>query len=178
LFRENHSIEIVEGRPQFHYVDGNKVTLHTGNSPDILPSIVKQFPNEWIFFWLDAHWSEPHESKEGEGECPLIDEIKAINHSKAIIMIDDARLFMGPVVWPCDPRKWPTFKDVFLNLQYKWPDHIISVVDDYIVCIPQELKEVFYSEWRFRYNERYPSEEQKVRISVKVAYDNFMSYIG
>lgn len=170
-----HTIEIVEGRANRTYPPN--VSTWTGNSPDILPGIVNQYKNRWLFFWLDAHWSEPYESKEEEKECPLIDEIKAIDHKKAIIMIDDARLFLGPVVWPCNPNKWPHFKDVFLNLQYKWPDHIITVVDDYIVCIPQELKHIFFDEWRGRFSERYPTEEVKDKIAAKRAYENLMKYI-
>lgn len=176
FFRDCHTIEIVDGRADREYPAS--VRRYTGNSPSILPGIVSEYKNQWVFFWLDAHWSEPYESKEDEQECPLIDEIKSIDHSKSIIMIDDARLFTGPVVWPCNPKKWPHFKDVFLNLQYKWPDHIITVVDDYIVCLPQELRDVFFAEWRGRYLERYPTEEQKDRIAAKRAYENLMRYIG
>ncbi len=170
-----HTIEIVPGRADRNYPEN--VRTYTGNSPDFIPEIVSWYKNEWIFFWLDAHWSEPVESKENEKECPLIDEIKSINHAKSIIMIDDARLFLGPVVWPCDPNKWPNFKDVFLNLQYKWPDHIISVVDDYIICLPQELRDTFYDEWRGRFQERYPSEEKKVQLATKVVYENLLKYM-
>lgn len=175
IFQICHTIEVVEGRPDGDFSEN--VKLHTGDSAQILGSIVDQYKNNWIFFWLDAHWSEPHASEEDAKECPLIEEIKAINHAQSIIMIDDARLFFGPVVWPCDPRKWPRFKDIILNLQYKFPDHIITVVDDYIVCLPQELKEVFYNEWRGRFSERYPSEEQKIKLATKTAYENLMRYI-
>lgn len=176
LFTTCHTVEIVPGRDEGNYPFN--VFGYNANSPDVLKEIVPRYRNEWIFFWLDAHWSEPYESKEDQSECPLIEEIKAINHSKAIIMIDDARLFLGPPVWPCNPQKWPHFKDVFLNLQYKWPDHIITVVDDYIVCLPQELKDVFYNEWRGRFAERYPTEEMKVKLASKLAYDNLMKYLS
>ncbi len=176
FFKECHTIEIVPGRSDREYPAN--VKTYAGNSPDIIPGIVSQYPNGWLFFWLDAHWSEPVESKEEEKECPLLDEIRAIDHKNSIIMIDDARLFLGPTPWPCDPNKWPKFKDVFIHLYWKWPDHIITVVDDYIVCIPQELKHIFFNEWRGRFLERYPTEEEKDKMSVKRAYENLMRYIG
>lgn len=176
LFTHCHTIEVVEGRADGDYP--KNVKLHTGNSGDLLSAIVKDYKNYWIFFWLDAHWSEPDPAPEDVGECPLIEEIKSIDHTKSVIMIDDARLFFGPPVWPCDPRKWPKFKDIILNLQYKFPDHIITVVDDYIVCLPQELRDMFYDEWRERFPERYPTEEQKVKLSTRVAYENLLIYIS
>lgn len=177
MFSICHTIEVVDGRGRDTEYPKN-VSLHTGNSAELIGPLASNYKKDWIFFWLDAHWSEPHEATEDVMECPLIEEIKAINHAKAIIMIDDARLFLGPPVWPCDPRKWPKFKDVILNLQYKWPDHIITVVDDYIVCLPQEIKDNFYNEWRGRFDQRYPSEESKIKQSARNVYESFIKYIS
>lgn len=175
VFKTCHTIEIVEGRASGEYP--SNVNLHTGDSGQLLFELADRYKKEWVFFWLDAHWSEPHASEEEVEECPLLKEIDSINHAKSIIMIDDARLFFGPVVWPCDPRKWPTLKDIFQHLQWKFPDHIISIVDDYIVCLPQELKHEFYSEWRGRYYERYPSNEMKLKNAVRLTYNAFKEYI-
>ena len=175
IFAKCHTIEVVEGRPQGEFPIN--VELHEGDSAKLLSSIVEKYKTEWIFFWLDAHWSEPYASEEDQSECPLIDEIKAINHAQSIIMIDDARLFFGPPVWPCDPRKWPVLKDVFLHLHYKFPDHITTIIDDYIVCLPQQLKDTFYHEWRGRFFERFPTEEEKIRLATRKAYENLMKYI-
>lgn len=186
LFKVCHTIEIVEDRvPKFDPQNPEKggrifapnIDFHTGDSGKLLKSIVSKYPNDWIFFWLDAHWSEPHEAPEGTDECPILKEIDSIDHAKSIIMIDDARLFLGPVVWPCDPTRWPKFKDVFIHLNDKFPNHIISVIDDYIVCIPQELKDEFFNEWRGRFEERYPNDETRLRNAVKLAFNAFKNYI-
>ena len=176
LFDECHTIEIVEGRSKLGEIPGN-IILHTGNSPEIIPGLIKKHSDKWIFFWLDAHWSEPHESPEGVNECPVLDEIRAIKHAKSVIFIDDARLFLGPPPWPNDPNKWPKFKDVFLNLTYSFPDHIITVVDDYIVCIPQELKGVFFNLWRGSFTSRYPSDEERLKEGIKNGFEAFKKYI-
>ena len=175
LFKTCHTIEIVDGRAGSEYP--SNVTTHTGDSGKLLKSIVSKYPNDWIFFWLDAHWSEPEEAPEGTDECPILKEIDSIDHDKSIIMIDDARLFLGPVVWPCDPTRWPKFKDVFVHLFDKFPNHIISVIDDYIVCIPQELRDEFFNEWRGRFEERYPSDETRLKNAARLAFDAFKKYI-
>lgn len=175
-FSHCHTIEIVEGRAEGEYP--KNVTLHAGNSSEIIPSIVSKYKDYRIFFWLDAHWSEPYEAEEEAEECPLLKEINAIDHKKSIIMIDDARLFYGPPPWPCDPTKWPKLADVFFHLWNKFPEHTISIVDDYIVCIPHEMINTFRVEWRERYLERFPDDATKLRLSTKLAYENFMRYIG
>jgi hypothetical protein len=177
LFRECHTIEVVPGRGAGEYPDN--VKLYEGNSPALLTPIVNKFKTEYVFFWLDAHWSEPHESDLDVVECPLLEEIAAIGHHKrAVIMIDDARLFLAPPKWPCDYTRWPRFSAVFNTLQGKFPYHFISVIDDYIVCIPDEMKDIIRVEWWERQDERYPTEEIKDRMATKRAYDNLMRYIG
>ena len=175
LFTHCHSIEIVNGRPSGDFP--KNVTLHEGDSAKLLKEIADPYKKEYILFWLDAHWSEPHESKEGEEECPLLDEIKALQGFKAVIMIDDARLFLGPPPWPNDPQKWPKFKDVIYWLITLFPDHITTVVDDYIVCIPDEMKDIFINEWRGRFLERYPTDEMKLKQSVRDSFNALTKYI-
>lgn len=177
LFRECHTIEIVEGRSEGDYPEN--VKRYYGNSPDLLPGIIKPFLHEYVFFWLDAHYSEPHESKPEVVECPIIEEIRAIRpHKKAVIMIDDARLFLAPPKWPCDYTRWPAFSAVFNTLLGCFPFHFVTVIDDYIVCIPNEMKEVLRVEWWENQDKRFPCEEDKVKMSVKKSYENLMRYIG
>lgn len=179
IFPICHTIEIMPGRADGDYP--NNVTLHTGNSAEIIGSLTSNYKEYDIFFWLDAHWSEPYQSEKNESECPLLQELDSIYHSGCkfpFIMIDDARLFLGPPPWPCDPRKWPTIKGVFERLTNCWPNHVISIIDDYIVCLPEKAIHIFRDEWRGRFLERYPTEEDKIKMATKKAYDHLMKYIG
>jgi len=179
LFRECHTIEVVGDRAE---KDGatypENVKLHVGDSAKNLHRIAEPYRGEKIFFWLDAHWSEPYESVGDISECPVLDEIQAISGHNCIIMIDDARLFYGAPSWPCNPTKgWPRFQDVFLKLKGCFPDYIVTVVDDYIIAFPDAVRDVHFMEWRGRFKERYPSEEERLKQSVKDTYNAFKKYI-
>lgn len=176
LFKECHTIEIVEKRADTLVYPDN-VALHTGDSARLLKDIADQYKGEKIFFWLDAHWSEPGESQEWVNECPVLDEIQAIAGHNALIMIDDARLFYGAPPWPCNPEKWPRFMQVYDKLRACFPDHIITVVDDYIICFPSSMRDVHRDEWRQRYLERYPSDDTRLKDGVRNAYYALKHYI-
>ena len=177
IFETCHSIEIVGGRPVGEFPEN--VTLHNGNSANLVGNIAKKYPYENIFFWLDAHWSEPHESEEHVNECPILEEIEAIAHcgKRALIMIDDARLFYGRPPWPCNPSKWPRFQFVFEKLRACFPDHITTIVDDYIICFPLVMDEVHRTEWYDNYTKRFPTDESKLKDAARLAFDGFLNFI-
>lgn len=186
IFKECHTIEIVEGRADGEYPPN--VFLYQGNSAELLRDKSAKFKGQRIFFWLDAHWSEPYPApldangRPTVNECPILEEIEAISdHQEAMIMIDDARLFYGPPPSPCDPRSWPSIMQIFLNLHKHFPTHIISIVDDYIICYPdtakQPYKDVFNAEWLKRFDQRYPSDTEKLKQSVRLAYSELKKFI-
>src|SRR5664280_2600750 len=101
FFPEVWSIELSEplftaakerygGRPGMHFVHGR--------SEEVLPSILERIDGASLF-WLDGHWSGGLTSG-SDHECPILDEISAIDASpfasESCILIDDARLFLGP----------------------------------------------------------------------------------
>lgn len=177
IFKECHTIEIIEGRPQGEFPEN--VKLYQGDSSEILCELITKFKKEYVFFWLDAHWSEPNESKPDIVECPLIQEIQALrNHKKSVIMIDDARLFLAPPKWPCDYTRWPRFSTVFNTLQGCFPEHYITVIDDYIVCIPDEMKDVLRVEWWDNQDNRFPSENQKKLNAIKTAWYEVSKFLN
>lgn len=53
--------------------------LLLGHSPDKLKEIMPSLPDNTIFF-IDAHW---------DGECPTLDEIRAITPGKGILVFHD-----------------------------------------------------------------------------------------
>lgn len=177
LFKTCHTIEIMGGRPGDGYPEN--VTLHQGDSANLLGNIAKKHPHENIFFWLDAHWSEPFESELHMNECPVLEEIEAIQHcgKRALIMIDDARLFYGRPPWPCNPMKWPRFQFVYEKLRRCFPEHIISIVDDYIICFPLEMEGAHRTEWYENYTKRFPTDESKLKESARLAFDAFLNYV-
>jgi len=176
LFEECHTIEIVEDRSEGEYPEN--VFLHQGDSAKLLKEVSKKFKGERVLFWLDAHWSEPYESDINVlCECPLVDEIQAIQGHNALILIDDARLLFGAPPWPNDPSKWPRFMDVFIRLHNCFPNHWVTVVDDYVICYPDYMRVTFTDEWRARFNERYPNDDVKLKQAVRNAYYALKNYI-
>lgn len=176
LFKECHTIEVVEGRADGEYPQN--VKTYTGDSAQLLREIAAPYKNQNVFFWLDAHYSEPDEAKPGTIECPVIEEIKALHgFTKALVMIDDARLFLGPPKWPCNYTVWPSFSTVFNALQASFPDHQITVIDDYIVACPPKMKDELRTEWWSNQDVRFPSDESKLKQAVRLAYTELLNYI-
>lgn len=177
LFKECHTIEIVDHRPDgFEYP--SNVKLHAGDSAKLLKEIAEPYKGRNILFWLDAHWSEPFESPGGTNECPVMDEIQALHGHRGIVMIDDARLFYGRPPWPCNPEKgWPRFMHVFEKLRQCFPDNIVTIIDDYIVSFPHDMREVANQEWYERYTERFPHEDEKLKQSVIASFEALMLYM-
>jgi hypothetical protein len=97
-FEVMHGIELMQKYYEFSInflANHPNVHFYLGESPDILPEIVKNL-NEPATFWLDAHASGPDIPGGKYGACPLVQELQAISLSPCkdhVIMIDDVRLF-------------------------------------------------------------------------------------
>lgn len=178
-FEQCWTIEVDQTR-EITKVEG--VNYHAGNTLEVLPDILsrdefkdKETP---IFFWLDAHWCEPYPNDTGRKECYLIEEIEAIKgRINSVIMIDDARLFAGPPPYPNDPRDWPRLDTVFAKLRECFPAHMITIVDDFIIAVPQSLVPVIDQEWVDNYKKRYRSEEQILWECTNTAFNAFLKYV-
>lgn len=99
-FRKIYTIEISEryynmARSNCPY---SNIEFINGDSSSVFKELLPTITDKTIFF-LDGHWSSGDTGR-GEKDCPLIEEITAINDlflPSGIIIIDDARLFgMGP----------------------------------------------------------------------------------
>jgi hypothetical protein len=95
-FKKLYTIEFSEN----YYNDvkkkytGNKINFILGDSSIVFKTLLPTITDKCIFF-LDGHWSG-EDTGHAEKDCPLEEEITHINdlfQNKAIIIIDDFRLF-------------------------------------------------------------------------------------
>jgi len=134
------------------------IKFYIGDSKDVLPGLVKELQNRTIF-WLDGHWCNVTELGKDK-ECPLNDEIKALEHLKdAVILIDDARAFLGPLPPPHDNSQWPRIDEIFLLLKKQFPENMVTIADDVIYCIPPDLMQVFNDDWIGNFNRRFGQQQ-------------------
>lgn len=137
----------IERSPEFHASatkacrEAGNVQLILGDSRSALADIAKgsQVP---IVFWLDAHWSGGKTSGR-DHECPLVDELLALKRaeSEALILIDDARLFLSPPPLPHDIQAWPELTSVLAHLSsLQGGPRYTVVIEDVIVSVPRRYE--------------------------------------
>lgn len=110
------------------FKDSKNITILQGDSSKVLNNITSKL-NEPAIFWLDGHYSAGITAK-GDKECPILEEIDAIftykklNH---VILIDDARCFIGE-------GDYPTIEFLTNYIKLKQPFYSFVVKDDIIRC--------------------------------------------
>jgi hypothetical protein len=83
------------------FENNKNVTILQGDSGEVLVAVCAQLDQPAIF-WLDGHYSAGITAK-GKKQCPIYEELSAIfnaNHLPHILLIDDARLFVGENDYP------------------------------------------------------------------------------
>jgi hypothetical protein len=110
-----------------------------GHSSEVLHGVVRcDVPT---LYFLDGHWSGG--STEGAAdECPVLDELAAIGagHRDDCLVIDDARLFTSAPPPPHNPTHWPTIVEVFDAIRSQRPGHVVTLLADQIIAVPQRAK--------------------------------------
>ena len=104
----------------------NHISIIQGDSSEVLPTILSKIKQPCLF-WLDAHYSAGITAK-GEIETPIKKELNNIfNSSKFnhIILIDDARMFIGK-------NDYPTLKELRNFISKKRPNYSFIVKNDII----------------------------------------------
>lgn len=102
------------------------IQLYHGNSGDVLYRIMPEIKNRALL-WLDGHYSGGITAK-GKTECPVFRELDAVfsnNDSLHVVMIDDARLFIGK-------RDYPTIEELKEFIKGKDPGYSIEIDMDII----------------------------------------------
>ena len=127
-----------------------------GNSKDLLKPLMSSIKGR-SFFWLDGHWCSGAGGK--DEECPLFDELAAISTIKdSVIFIDDARCFLGPLPPPHNYEHWPMIDEVFIKLKLYFPQSLVTIIDDVIICVPEDLRNVIYNYWMKTFDKRFSTQ--------------------
>jgi hypothetical protein len=113
------------------------ISFICGDSSLMLKDISKNLTGTSLY-WLDGHWCGGVSKL--TGECPLIAELNSIlSRNEDVVLIDDARFFMGVVPQPHDPEEWPRIDQVISLLKIKYPAHEIIIEYDIIMCLPKRI---------------------------------------
>ena len=129
-FKKIYSIELSDDlykRAYNKFKRYDHINLIHGDSGEKMKEVLKDI-DEPAIFWLDGHYSAGITAK-GSLNCPIWKELDAIfsNRSDHIILIDDARDFIGA-------NDYPTIKEIEDYLLAKNPNYSVSVIDDIIVA--------------------------------------------
>jgi glycosyltransferase involved in cell wall biosynthesis len=144
-FDEIYSLESAEdhhARAAARFAADPRVRIVRGVSPAGLATLLPPLRDRPTLFWLDAHWS-PTDPDAGEAaECPLLGELAAIGRlgDASVVVIDDARLFLGPPPERYDSAAWPGIDAVRDALRELNPGHRLVVVNDCIVFFPEAAR--------------------------------------
>ena len=105
-----------------------KVKLFHGDSEFKLHEVVAEL-NENAIFWLDGHYSGGITAL-GNKQCPIYGELDAIfttSKEHHVILIDDARCFIGT-------DDYPTLDELKSYVTSKKPQIKIEIIDD-VICM-------------------------------------------
>lgn len=133
-FQKIHSIELdqkLAARATDRFQNDAKVKIHQGDSGQILRRILNDI-DEPCLFWLDAHYSAGITAC-GEKETPIEEELGVIldhSHHDHVILIDDARLFLGTHDYPTIERLRRSLLDSRPNWTFELADDIIRFFDN------------------------------------------------
>jgi hypothetical protein len=142
------SHEYVE-RAKARHAERPQITFLEGSSPAVLADLAPSLERAALF-WLDAHWCEA-DTAGYEAQCPVLAEIEAIDTApcaeRSVILIDDARFFLG-CPWPTYRRSdWPSFMEVVDRLRARYPRYVTTLMD-VIIAGPPEAREVVERFWQ------------------------------
>lgn len=128
-FKEIFSIELdttLYEKAKNRFMRFPNIKILQGDSSIVLPKILPDI-SERCLFWLDGHYSAGITAK-GNTECPIISELEAIYNHRSnddVILIDDARLYVGKL-------NWPHIEELRKLVSNFNPDLVFEIKDDII----------------------------------------------
>jgi hypothetical protein len=142
--------------------NSNIQSVH-GDSRTVLPDLLKKISGR-SFCWLDGHWCCGAGGQ--ENECPIFEELKALSTAdRPMILIDDARCFIGPMPPPHNYKHWPRIHEIFNFIQANFKDYTTTILDDVILAMPPDVLPIMDAYWMSSFNERFYGPLQSVGAS-------------
>lgn len=129
IFRKIFSIELDDSlyeRAKERFSQYAHISIIHGDSGEVMPTVLNKVGGSCLF-WLDGHYSGGITAK-GKLETPIVRELYAILHHHIldhVILIDDARLFLGQGDYPTIDE----LKEIVLRQRPGW---VFEVEDDII----------------------------------------------
>lgn len=120
------------------------VLIIQGRSQDKLREFRGELHDEGCLYWLDAHWCVATSTAGEQSQCPLLEELQAIQalNKNSVVLIDDARLFLAPPLAPHETSQWPNFHQIIEQLLIICPSHELMVINDVIAFFPRRARPV------------------------------------
>jgi hypothetical protein len=132
----------------------HNIQFLVGNSAALMPEVVSRLDGPALF-WLDGHYCGPGTGDTAE-ECPIMEELAALTKvMDAIVLIDDARCFLGPPPPPHNPEHWVNIDVIFRFFAQHFPNHFTTIHDDVIIAAPLHLKQVLDRDWIANFSSRF-----------------------
>lgn len=127
-FKQLYSVELAKGlweKAVQRFRNDSNIKLLQGDSAVVLHELVPTL-SDTTLFWLDGHYCGGVTAM-GEKECPIYEEMDAVfnNNKGHVMLIDDARLFVGK-------RDYPTIPELTAYVKKINPAYEVSVADDII----------------------------------------------
>lgn len=129
LYSVELSTEFWEKAKQ-RFKNAPQINLIQGDSGEILPKLVPTLDQPTLF-WLDGHYCGG-DTALSKVECPIYAEIDAVfkNNKGHVMIIDDARLFLGK-------HDYPTIAELTDHVKKLNPKYTVTVKDDMIRVIAE-----------------------------------------
>jgi hypothetical protein len=133
-FEKIYSIELGKllwEKATFRFRKNNHIKILNGDSGSVLSDVVPMLEKKSLF-WLDGHYSAGITAK-GELNCPVYKELSNIFNSPLnhLIIIDDARLFVGK-------DDYPSIEELTKFVNNHKSNASITVIDDLIIINPSK----------------------------------------
>lgn len=132
IFKVIYSVELsneLHERAMQWFTDYEHIHLLQGDSGKVIAELTRKIDSPCLF-WLDAHYSGGITAR-GDIDTPIIAELENIfsRPYKDVILIDDARCFIGE-------DQYPTIEFVESYVKEKRPEYKVSMKDDIIFIHP------------------------------------------
>lgn len=160
---------------RFH---NQNVKLYHDSSERFLQNLRPTLQEKSVLYWLDAHWCVASSTAGERSQCPLLEELDAIEqlNSESVILIDDARLFLCTPPKPHRVDQWPTFSSILKKLFSLSAAHEIMVINDVIAYYPVSLSSVMKQyahensiDWLYVLHQNRTASEMQSQLEAKEA---------